>query len=161
MSIVLPLREDVYNLIRGGERMGFEIEASEVVRPSQCFLIEGVAERPAESPSESIERSQFTLVSLIYQIAALSHAPGYSSQEPLRSLSFGTTPLNVERLEQAGYQRLNAQMPLGSVGLFEKILPRDPSVPLEHRGRNVLVGLGDQLGRMPEPPPCRKADLKE
>ena len=152
MSIVLPLREHVYQEMRAGRRMGFDVAPDELVRPSNFVLIEGAAERPTDIPSESDDVTKFTLNATLTQVAALSHAPGHDTDQTLNSLSFGPTPRSTYRLRGAGYKPLGTHMPIGSIAFYEKQLARHPSTYKDHLARNYLIGVGDHVGKMLRPP---------
>jgi len=124
MSVALPLTDLAYESLRRGERRSYEIDPSEIVRPSRNILIEACAERPIELGGNEGNATRHTLIALFAQQAVLAYSEAVPKNEPLRVLSFAGTPRNCQRLKRFGYKRVGTKMPGLPVEWYEKVYAR-------------------------------------
>lgn len=122
MNIVLPLRRHVYDSIRNGERKSYDVEPSDLQRPSRYILHEGTAERPPDLGGNDGNTTRGTLIGILSQDAVLSHDNHNFAKTPVHVLTFGGTEKNLRRAQSFGFKPTGATMPGTKIVMTEKIL---------------------------------------
>ena len=116
VSCVLPLKKDVYDEIRTGQKSAFKVGACDMEWPSNHQLIHIAAVRTDEkNGTPKAEQTRCLASSIFIQIAMMAAEPLHD----LRVLSYGGTPNNHKRLEQSGFANLGVNEPQMNVSLFE------------------------------------------
>jgi hypothetical protein len=122
MSIVLPLKKAVFDEIRSGHRMTYDVTPDDLVRPSPYLLLECCAERPPDEGGIDGNVSLQLKIAISTQVAKLSNFLKVHTLDPLTLLSFAASPVVRNRLEGNGFTPLGNFMPNTPVEMYERVV---------------------------------------
>jgi len=122
MSIALPVREDVYEQVRRGDRRSYCCPSTDLKSPSSSILVEGMAMRPPEQGCEAEGINLRLVAAMLCQHAHLTDVPDIGQRVPLRLLAPGGTPKSCARLSQFGYRPTGSSLHGTKIPLFERTL---------------------------------------
>jgi len=155
MSIVLPLKADIYESVFRGERKTYWCTPADLCRPSPNLLVEGLTMRPAEEGLEGDAPSLNLIVAVLCQEAHLSDVPGVGIEFPLRLLTFAAAPKQRQRALKFEYKPTGTYMHGTDVEFLERQLI------MKNRGirqwglwgiwRGLQKSTADAAGRCGEP----------
>lgn len=153
MSIVLPLRPDVYDELREGHRTGYQCTPSDFHVPSQHIWLEAVAENPSALADSGLKPTLALKHTLTFQIAALARCNRFSSRSTLHLLSFAGTEKNEGRQKKAGFAATGTQTRSLQLKLMERQIQVGTLGSADFVENAALTFLGH---RLPSAPPLLK-----
>jgi len=108
VSVVLPVSDTAYQAFREGRISFMDITDDDILEESQNLILDSGVEF-ANQPSKSWYQVTDSLTfSIFYQMAILSCNP---TRQDYRMLSFGASPVNLERLGTIGFIECDVEMP--------------------------------------------------
>ncbi len=122
ISIILPLREEIYMKVRNGELTSFRCDPNDFEPSSRHLLLEVVSQRPLSMKGESTENSTKSLLWCVFsQIAVLSRFSS-ADDKSLHLLAIDGAADTKERLDAYGFKATGARMPETNEKLYERVI---------------------------------------
>jgi hypothetical protein len=152
MSIVLPLRLNAYDAVRAGKRKTYDIQPSDLMRPSRNLLVEALALSPEYVPANNEDPYRSILNAMVCQQGLLARCDDKTLKEPLRLLTHAGNPANRKRAEDFGYKETGTCLAGSHLGLLERVISLPP------RGKDyifwaTLRGIGEFADELLGPQP--------
>jgi hypothetical protein len=142
MSIVLPLRSEIYDAFRNGAMSLKDIGPADLQRPSRRLLVVAIAQRLPEIGGDAGNTSKNLMASLVGQVSILAGTTDTKADDPLRLLTVAGTPQNRRRLEAMRYVSTGNSTRGDGLPLFERIyswpMPGDDM---------VMIGISDKIAQ--------------
>jgi len=125
ISIILPLRESVYEQIRSGKLMSCRADPQFFAVPSRYMFHEAVSARPLSMGGDPINKATASMVwTVMVQLAALTISETvFDNDQPFRALSVDGMPDAREMLMAYGYKPIGMRMATSGEDLYELIIP--------------------------------------
>lgn len=126
MTLILPLKEPVWNDIRSGQRASYAVSDRDLCIPSSYLMHEGLGQRPHDEGGEAKPYTRATFVTILRQMGTLAEIT-LPPRADLHSLTIAVNDLARQRIVGFGYKQVGTRMKTLDVDLFEKRFDRRKS----------------------------------